>query len=210
MKVSDTIAMINSEILDLEKRDSDAPGRISDGYHTFDELYHHRALLFATICNMNPDIAWKSKKHHDGSMYPNNFIVGITTAEGSATYHYNMKYWNHYRVKEIPNAPEFDGHTPTIAVERIFNLSGVKYDGKYQEVECSFGKAIDACKRGAKIYRKGWDSFTYPAYVLFINREFIMHTPTGDKIAFEPSQSALKCVDWIIDWSNLYEHVENS
>ena len=24
-------------------------GKISDGYHTFDELYHHRALLFASI-----------------------------------------------------------------------------------------------------------------------------------------------------------------
>ena len=26
-------------------------GDVSDGYHTFNELYHHRAVLFANICN---------------------------------------------------------------------------------------------------------------------------------------------------------------
>ena len=31
-------------------------GKLSDGYHTFDELYHHRAILFATICNTHKNI----------------------------------------------------------------------------------------------------------------------------------------------------------
>lgn len=57
-------------------------GDLSDGYHTFNELYHHRALLFATICNLNPDKAWKSMKHHDGTMYDGMFIVGIETTLG--------------------------------------------------------------------------------------------------------------------------------
>ena len=36
---------------------------ISDGYHTFDELYYHRMILFSIICNQNKDRAWKSKLH---------------------------------------------------------------------------------------------------------------------------------------------------
>lgn len=36
-------------------------GELSDGYHTFNELYYHRAVLFSVICNSHKDIAWKSK-----------------------------------------------------------------------------------------------------------------------------------------------------
>lgn len=38
---------------------------ISDGYHTFGELYKNRIILFCTLCNLLPDISWKSKKHYD-------------------------------------------------------------------------------------------------------------------------------------------------
>ena len=98
-------------------------GDLSDGYHTFNELYHHRAVLFSVICNSNSDKAWKSKHHGDGTMYDDMFIVGIETPEGQATYHYDMEpYWDMFNVKELPNAPEWDGHTPTDAINRIFAL----------------------------------------------------------------------------------------
>ena len=100
---------------------------ISDGYHTFKELYHHRALLFASIVAMNKDTAWKSKQHSDGTMYDNMFIVGITTPEGDATYHYDIDpYWDMFQCKELDKAPEFDGHTPEIALERIYNYCILK------------------------------------------------------------------------------------
>ena len=102
-------------------------GDISDGYHTFDELYHHRAVLFAVICNMYPDKAWKSKQHDDPNfpMYKGMFIVGIETPEGQATYHYNLDpYWDIFNVKEIDRAPKFDGHTPDEAIRRIGLLGG--------------------------------------------------------------------------------------
>lgn len=38
---------------------------ISDGYHTFRELYKLRMILFSIICNAYKDFAWKSKKHFD-------------------------------------------------------------------------------------------------------------------------------------------------
>ena len=102
-------------------------GNISDGYHTFNELYHHRAVLFAVICNMYPDKAWKSKQHGDPNfpMYDGMFIVGIETPEGQATYHYDLDpYWDIFNVKEIERAPKFDGHTPDEAIRRIGLLGG--------------------------------------------------------------------------------------
>lgn len=101
-------------------------GDLSDGYHTFNELYHHRAVLFSVICNSFKSCAWKSKKHSDGTMYDGMFIVGIDTPEGSATYHYDIEpYWNMFDVKELDNAPEWDGHTPDDAISRIAELSKI-------------------------------------------------------------------------------------
>lgn len=104
-------------------RNGGTVGRVSDGYHTFDELYHHRALLFATICNLHPELAWKSKQHSDPDtpMYDGMFICGIQTPLGQATYHYDLEpYWNMFHVPELPAAPPYDGHTPDEAIDRIF------------------------------------------------------------------------------------------
>lgn len=88
-------------------------GELSDGYHTFNELYHHRAVLFSVIVNQNRDIAWKSKKHHDGTMYDGMFIVGIDTPQGQYSYHYDIEpYWNMFECKELDNSPVWDGHEP--------------------------------------------------------------------------------------------------
>lgn len=95
-------------------------GEISDGYHTFNELYHHRAVLFSVICNSNKEKAWKSKLHDTGDMYEGMFIVGIETPEGQTTYHYDINpYWDMFKVKELPKAPKWDGHTPNEAIRRI-------------------------------------------------------------------------------------------
>lgn len=95
-------------------------GEISDGYHTFNELYHHRAILFSVICNSNKELAWKSRLHDTGDMYDGMFIVGIETPEGQATYHYDIEpYWDMFEVKKLQNAPKWDGHTPDEAIRRI-------------------------------------------------------------------------------------------
>lgn len=99
-------------------------GDMSDGYHTFNELYHHRAVLFSVICGMMPEKAWKSKHHDDGGMFKDMFIVGIETPSGQATYHYDINpYWDMFKVKELTNAPKWDGHTPAQAIDRIGKLT---------------------------------------------------------------------------------------
>lgn len=98
-------------------------GETSDGYHTFNELYHHRAVLFSVIVRDHPHNAWKAKKHHDGTMYDGMFIVGIDTPQGQATYHYDIDpYWEMFNCKELDRAPEWDGHTPDDAIARIATL----------------------------------------------------------------------------------------
>lgn len=88
---------------------------LSDGHHTFDSLYHQRAVLFATIVKQNKSLAWKSKRHHDGELCFNNpkwFIVGVDTPEGQYTYHYHVdEYWDLFDCKVLERAPEWDGHT---------------------------------------------------------------------------------------------------
>ena len=104
-------------------------GNTSDGYHTFNELYHHRAVLFSVIVKIFADRAWKSKLHADGTMYDGMFIVGIETPDGQATYHYDIDpYWNMFQCKEVGRAPEWDGHTPDQAIERIGKLIDCKID----------------------------------------------------------------------------------
>lgn len=100
----------------------DDMGSVSDGYHTFDELYDQRAILFSVICRTFPDKAWKSKLHSDGTMFEGGyFIVGITTPQGDYTYHYGLKKWDWFPVREIDNAPEWDGHTDK-DVTRLYSL----------------------------------------------------------------------------------------
>ena len=101
-------------------------GNTSDGYHTFNELYHHRAVLFSVIVRNYPELSWKSKKHHTGDMYDGMFIVGIDTPFGQASYHYDIdQYWDMFDCKELEYAPEWDGHTPEQAIERIGKLSAI-------------------------------------------------------------------------------------
>ena len=118
-----TVDRFAADLIESLQAETKVTGETSDGYHTFNELYHHRAVLFSVICNDRPNVSWKSKLHHDGTMFDGMFIVGIQTPEGQATYHYDIDpYWDMFRVPELPQAPEWDGHTSEQAIERIGNL----------------------------------------------------------------------------------------
>ena len=118
-KVSTMIKSINESIITMNGIQSDASDHISDGYHTFKELYKHRTYLFAAVCNMFNNMAWKSLKHSDGTMYDGMFIAGMSSPYGDMTYHVELEYWDLFQVKTLANAPQFDGHTPDDVLERI-------------------------------------------------------------------------------------------
>lgn len=96
--------------------------KVSDGYHTFEELYFHRMILFAEILGKNQGISWRSKLHADGSMFPGYFIAGVNTPKGQYSYHYKLEFWGYFnKVPEYITAPEWDGHIPG-DIERITSL----------------------------------------------------------------------------------------
>ena len=97
-----------------------AVGEVSDGYHTFNELYEHRHALFGMVVKRMK--GWKSRSHADGTSYPGWFIAGITTKEGQVSYHLPVRLWDEFPGTERERAPEWDGHTSDDVVERLKNM----------------------------------------------------------------------------------------
>ena len=123
------------------KVESEDMGEVSDGYHTFNQLYYQRAVLFATIVNLNKDKAWKSFKHFDGNYcFDSNgewFIVGVDTPKGSYTYHYSKEYWNMFDCKELECGKEWDGHTEE-DVTRLLSLEREPKTGHWIKMPIGF------------------------------------------------------------------------
>lgn len=85
---------------------------ISDGYHTFSELYAHRCILFIALANCHKELCWKSRKHHDGEEWDGWFIAGMTLPTGEdITYHLPITQWSMLQVEELDLGKEWDGHT---------------------------------------------------------------------------------------------------
>ena len=120
---------INKLILDSKLCGDISTKDISDGHHTFDQLYRHRIILFCALCNLLPEISWKSKKHYDEEndpMFDDSFIAGINTPLGVATYHIKLKYWDLFNVPEIEKAPKYDNYSDDEVIARVLSLSELK------------------------------------------------------------------------------------
>ena len=102
-------------------------GDLSDGFHTFNQLYYQRMMLFATIVKQNRDRAWKSLRHEDGELCFGGgwFIVGIDTPEGSYTYHYEDNYYSLFDCVELKRGKHWDGHTEK-DVTRLLSLPALE------------------------------------------------------------------------------------
>lgn len=100
---------------------------ISDGYHTFAELYDHRIALWIALCQSleaEGTMVWRSKLHSDGSCFFGWFVLGIGYEKGEQiTYHLPLEEWDRCKfAKEVERAPEFDGHTSADVLKRIKEL----------------------------------------------------------------------------------------
>jgi hypothetical protein len=109
------------------------PRDVSDGYHSFSELYQHRYTLFCVLLTLihreelDKFKAWKSRKHSDGTMFEGPegyFIAGMSTVNDKMqiTYHLESNYWELLDVPELEFAPPYDGHTPEDVLERLVNI----------------------------------------------------------------------------------------
>jgi len=106
-------------------------GHLSDGYHTFDELYAHRIALWIALCRTKAAIiheswnpVWRSRLRSDGSGFDGWFVLGMFHQPGhQITYHLPESKWEECGFAvEKKRAPEFDGHTPADVIERISRL----------------------------------------------------------------------------------------
>lgn len=97
----------------------------SDSYHTFDELYRYRMLYNAAFANeyhVNYGRVIKSWRHSDGELCfgkDNYFVVVMNLPTGQISNHYKGEFWDLFDVEEVERAPEWDGHTPQQAAERL-------------------------------------------------------------------------------------------
>lgn len=112
--------------------------QISDGYHTFGQLYDHRIALFLALCRVINNCCdltteqasvWLSRFHSDGTSFEDWFIMGITFEDKQGlkkqiSYHLPMS--DYIRATDIVHprfqldkAPEWDGHTPDDVVVRL-------------------------------------------------------------------------------------------
>ena len=100
--------------------------QLSDGYHTFEELYEHRHALTLSLIKARPDLFWFSRRHNDGELCFGDgmwFIVGAELpGVGAITYHLPMRLWDTAALTgaaELEIGKPWDGHTAADVVDRL-------------------------------------------------------------------------------------------
>ena len=123
------------------RRQEDA-GLVTDGYHTFDELYRIRkvynALLFNERSKQGLYGVHKSWKHEDGEWCFGKkhewFIVCAKLPSGIITNHYKAEDWDLFQIPEYEKSVfPYDGHTPQDTVDRMLELINTSENEKKKE-----------------------------------------------------------------------------
>jgi hypothetical protein len=102
---------------------------ISDGYHTFDDLYEFRKVYNAALFNEWAKLGifdvHKSLKHYDNELCFGGgwFIVVAVLPTGLISNHYKLADWDLFKCEEVEKAKfEFDGHTPNDVLNRLKSI----------------------------------------------------------------------------------------
>lgn len=114
---------------------------ISDGYHTFDELYAHRHALFLCLVNnlFNKRTDWVTYKtllHSDGTTYAGYFLCGVKKDNIHISYHLPIDYWDSCYAVEYSHCPfKYDGYTSTDVVNNLLTLVSTGLGVEGQDVQ---------------------------------------------------------------------------
>ena len=118
-----TLEEVQESINDLPSKDK---GSVSDGNHSFDELYDFRcaynAALFSLLAREPRYNVHKSYKHDDGKPCFGKdtlFVVQATLPTGQVSNHYHKDKWELFSCEERETADKWDKHTPEEALERL-------------------------------------------------------------------------------------------
>lgn len=171
-------------------------GEVSDGYHTFNELYRYRMLYNAAFFNLlarsGQVEVCKSRRHSDGEKCFGSddwFIVMAILPTGQVSNHYESKYWDLFDVPERETAFEYDGHTPNEASDRLEKYLKLPRHGM------TFEQALERLKLGRKIKRIDWGK----KYICMFDVNILM-IDTGQKVAsnWNPTEHDIMSNDWEI------------
>lgn len=91
---------------------------ISDGYHTFQELYEHRNLLFINLCLGDSVNCWWKQD------YEGHFCLYWDSPLGQISYHMGNELLP--LIKDIINmddSDKWDGHTSATSILRLFEVA---------------------------------------------------------------------------------------
>lgn len=112
-----TIEEINKAIIALQPNE----GQVSDGYHTFHELYDFRRAYNAALVNTHAYPCIKSHRHSDGELCFGGgwFVVQMQLPTGQISNHYEDKHWDEFDCEERECADPWDGHTEKDVLERL-------------------------------------------------------------------------------------------
>lgn len=98
---------------------------ISDGYHTFSELYEHRCALFAYLAISRPDCAVWTKDPATPGWFVVLYIISVLKPDGEPlgrqiSYHLpEEKYGMLQKVLREAPPTVWDGHTSAQVIERF-------------------------------------------------------------------------------------------
>jgi len=102
---------------------------ISDGYHTFKELYDFRKMYNATLFNEWSKLGLydvhKSIKHFEGDLCFGGgwFIVSAKLPTGQISNHYKLDDWDYFKIPATDKCKhKFDGHTSEDVLNRLKSL----------------------------------------------------------------------------------------
>lgn len=117
---------INDINKDIQSLPANKRGFVSDGYHTFNEIYDHRCVNFIAMCKLlclGPHTPWVSRKDSEGKEMGEWFLLGIPAEEGQISYHIPMKFWTLCKFADyLDKAPAFDGHTSEDVLNRLIDF----------------------------------------------------------------------------------------
>ena len=99
---------------------------ISDGYHTFNELYECRHALFIALMKAHFRTAYRANNNDVWESYQWWFIWWINTNEWQISFHIPNALWNElddYGIQTSLNAPKWDWHTTKDCINRLYQLT---------------------------------------------------------------------------------------
>lgn len=119
------IVLIDTNKVSNSTSEYETIGDVSDGYHTFDELYNFRMLynaaFFNELAKNKKYNVHKSKRHSNGEACFGGgwFIVMATLPTGQISNHYELKDWDLFHCEEREFADTWDMHNSNMAAKRL-------------------------------------------------------------------------------------------